>query len=154
MKQHDPAWLETAEAHVRKEKAPSARARGGGGVQITAAAAAKGEAWLRERVEASVFARVLQDVEDRCLGCVRRVLQGGGWPARSWQQDGLLVEDMDGRQLRCGGGGGVPAVERLEAAMRRAEAAVLEQEGMEIGLLVKDFFEGSWSRRKTKTLKN
>ena len=76
------------------------------------------------------------------MGCVRRVLQGGGWPARSWQQDGLLVEDMDGRQLRGGGGGGVPAVERLEAAMRRAEAAVLEQEGMEIGLLVKDFFEG------------
>ena len=26
--------------------------------------------------------------------------------------------------------------------MRRAEAAVLEQEGMEVGLLIKDFFEG------------
>ena len=77
------------------------------------------------------------------MGCVRRVLRGEGWPARSWQQDGLLVEDVDGRQLRRGGGGGVPAVGRLEAAMRRAEAAVLEQEGMEIGLLVKDFFEGS-----------
>jgi hypothetical protein len=32
-------------------------------------------------------------VEDGCLGCVRRVLQAEGWPARSWQQDGLLVED-------------------------------------------------------------
>ena len=32
MKQHDPVWLETVEAHVRKEKAPSPRARGGGGV--------------------------------------------------------------------------------------------------------------------------
>jgi hypothetical protein len=39
-------------------------------------------------VEASVFARRLQDIEDGCLGCVRRVLQA----ARSWQQDGLLVD--------------------------------------------------------------
>ena len=141
MRQHDPAWLEKAEAHVRKEKAPTPRARGGGGRQTAAAAAAEGEAWLQGQVEASVFARVLQDIEDRCLGCVRRVLQGEGWPARSWQQDGLLVEDMEGRQLRGGGGGGVPAVERLEAAMRKAEAAVRAQEDMEIGLLVKDFFD-------------
>eukprot|EP00964_Phaeocystis_antarctica_P098114 scaffold64154_cov45-Phaeocystis_antarctica.AAC.1 len=49
---------------------------------------------------------------------------------------------MDGRQLRGGGGGGGPAVERLSAAMRKAEAAMLAQEGLEIGLLVKDFFEG------------
>ena len=34
------------------------------------------------------------------------------------------------------------AVERLSAAMRRAEEAMRAQEGMEIGLLVKDFFEG------------
>ena len=142
MKQHDPVWLGTVEAHVRKEKAPNPRARVGGGVQSAAATTAEKEARMQERVEASVFARVLQDVEDRCLGCVRRVLQGEGWPARSWQQDGLLVEDMDGRQLRGGGGGGAPAVARLEAAMRRAEEAVLEQEGMEIGLLIKDFFEG------------
>ena len=33
MKEHDPAWLEKAEAHVRKEKAPTPRARGGGGRQ-------------------------------------------------------------------------------------------------------------------------
>ena len=33
-------------------------------------------------------------------------------------------------------------MERLEAAMRRAEAAVLEQEEMEVGLLVKEFFNG------------
>ena len=91
---------------MRKEKAPTPRARGGGGRQTAAAAAAEGEAWLQRQVEASVFARVLQDIEDRCLGCVRRVLQGEGWPARSWQQDGLLVEDMEGRQLRGGGGGG------------------------------------------------
>jgi hypothetical protein len=31
---------------------------------------------------------------------------------------------MGGRQLRGGGGGGEPAVVRLEAAMRKAEAAV------------------------------
>jgi hypothetical protein len=41
-------------------------------------------------------------VEDGCLGCVRRVLQAEGWPARSWQQDGLLVEDEGGRRLREG----------------------------------------------------
>ena len=58
------------------------------------------------------------------------MLQGEGWPARSWQQDGLLVEDADGRRLRGCGGGGDPAVEGLRAAMRKAEAAVLEQEGM------------------------
>ena len=85
---------------------------------------------------------MLQDIEDRCLNCVRLVLQGEGWPARSWQQDGLLVEDMGGRQLRGGGGGGEPAVVRLEAAMRKAEAAVLEREKMEVGLLVKEFFDG------------
>ena len=34
------------------------------------------------------------------------MLQGEGWPARSWQQDGLLVEDTGGRRLRGGGGGG------------------------------------------------
>ena len=85
---------------------------------------------------------MLQDIEDRCLNCVRLVLQGEGWPARSWQQDGLLVEDMGGRQLRGGGGGGEPAVVRLEAAMRKAEAAVLAQEGVEVGLLVKEFFDG------------
>ena len=66
---------------------------------------------------------------------MRLVLQGEGWPARSWQQDGLLVEDMDGRRLRGGDGGGEPAVARLEAALRKAEAAVLaqDQEGMELG---------------------
>ena len=57
MRQHDPAWLEKAEAHVRKEKAPTPRARGGGGRQTAAAAAAEGEAWLQRQVEASVFAR-------------------------------------------------------------------------------------------------
>ena len=86
---------------------------------------------------------MLQDIEDRCLDCVRRVLQGEGWPARSWQQDGLLVEDTGERRLRSGGGGGGGlAVERLEAAMRKAEAAVLEQEEMEVDLLVKEFFNG------------
>ena len=75
---------------------------GGGGARAAAAAAAR-EVWLLEKVEASVFARVLQGIEDRCLNCVRLVLQGEGWPARSWQQDGLLVEDMGGRQLRGGG---------------------------------------------------
>jgi hypothetical protein len=100
--------------------------RGGGRARATAAAAAR-EEWLLEKVEASVFARVLQDIEDRCLNSVRLVLQGEGWPARSWQQDGLLVEDMGGRQLRGGGGGGEPAVVRLEAAMRKAEKEAITE---------------------------
>jgi len=81
MKRHDAVWLQKVEAHVRTEnegKAPSRRARGVGRVQAAAAAAAESEAWLQGKVEASVFARVLQDIEDRCLGCVRRVLQGEG----------------------------------------------------------------------------
>ena len=53
------------------------------------------------------------------------------------------MEDADGRRLRGGGGGGGNlAAERLRVAMRKAEAAVLEQEGMEVSLLVKDFFNG------------
>ena len=67
MRQHDPAWLEKAEAHVRKEKAPTPRARGGGGRQTAAAAAAEGEAWLQGQVEASVFARVLQVTGSVCV---------------------------------------------------------------------------------------
>jgi hypothetical protein len=141
---HDAAWRAGVEAHVREEKAGEAlsrRGRGGGRARAAAAAAA-GEAWLRGKVEASVFARVQQDIEDCCLNRVRLVLQGEGWPARLWQQDGLLVEDMGGRRLRGGGGGGEPAVARLEAAMRKAEAVVLAQEGVEVGLLVKEFFDG------------
>jgi hypothetical protein len=93
MGQHDAAWLTGDETHVREEKAGEALSRRGcgGGRAQAAAAAAAGEAWPQGRVEASVFARVLQDIEDRCLDCVRRVLQGEGWPARPWQQDGLLV---------------------------------------------------------------
>ena len=106
MGQHDAAWLTGDETHVREEKAGEALSRRGcgGGRAQAAAAAAAGEAWPQGRVEASVFARVLQDIEDRCLDCVRRVLQGEGWPARSWQQDGLLVEDTGERRLRSGGG--------------------------------------------------
>jgi hypothetical protein len=130
MGRHDAAWLAGVEAHVREAKAGEAlrrRGPGGGRAQAAAATVAR-DTWLREKVEASVFARVLQDIEDRCLNCVRLVLQGEGWLARSWQQDGLLVEDMGGRQLRGGGSGGEPAVVRLEAAMRKAEAAVLARE--------------------------
>ena len=46
------------------------------------------------------------------------------------------MEDTGGRRLRgSGSGGGRSAMERLEAAMRKAEAAVLaqDQEGMELG---------------------
>ena len=47
-----------------------------------------GEASLTNKVEAGIFARVIQDIEDACLDKSRRVLRSG-WTARSWQQDGL-----------------------------------------------------------------
>ena len=104
-------------AYVRQLERTSGVATGGGGPRArgrgaaagytravagpqAAAAAAAREAWLSGKVEASVFARVLQDIEDGCLGCVRRVLQAEGWQARSWQQDGLLVED-EGAAAGC-----------------------------------------------------
>ena len=139
VQRHDAAWLRGVEDHVRKAEARRPGARAVAGPQAVAAAAER-EAWLRGKVEASVFARWLQDVEDGCLGCVRRVLQAEGWPARSWQQDGLLVEDEGGRRLR-GGGGGDEAKARLEAAMRKAEAEVRRTQDMEVSLLVKSFFE-------------
>ena len=72
--------------------------------------------WLQGKVEASVFARVLQDIEDRCLGCVRRVLQGEGWLARSWQpKTGYLW------RTRTGGGCGAAAAAatRLRSGSKR-----------------------------------
>ena len=143
MQQHDSEWLRVVEDHVRGAQAPRPGAGAVTGPRATTAAAraaAEHEAWLREKVAASVFARVLQDIEDRCLDCVRRVLQAEGWPARSWQQDGLLVEDEGGRRLR-GGGGGDEAKARLEVAMRKAEAEVMREHEMEVSLLVKSFFE-------------
>ena len=128
MGQRDAAWLAKVETHVREEKAGEALSRrgcGGGRAQAAAAAVAR-EAYGCERRSRPASSRgcCRTSLEDRCLNCVRLVLQGEGWPARSWQQDGLLVEDMDGRrQLRGGGSGGEPAVARLEAAMRKAEAA-------------------------------
>ena len=97
-------------------------------------------------VVTGVFARVIQSLEDRCLDCARRSLERDGWPTRSWQQDGLLVEDgaaprqptRSGRRLS---GGGTLPIDRLEAAARRAEAAIMSEEKMEIAFLVKPFFE-------------
>ena len=69
MGRHDAAWLAGVEAHVREAKAGEALRRhgaGGGGARAAAAAAAR-EVWLLEKVEASVFARVLQDIEEEIL---------------------------------------------------------------------------------------
>ena len=101
VQRHDAAWLRGVEDHVRGAEARRPGERAVAGPRAATAAAAR-EKRLREKMEASVFARWLQDVEDGCLGCVRRVLQAEGWPARSWQQDGLLVEDEGGRRLREG----------------------------------------------------
>ena len=69
MQQHDTEWLRVVEDHVRGAQAPRSGAGAATGPRATAAAAraaAEQEAWLREKVAASVFARVLQDIEDRC----------------------------------------------------------------------------------------
>jgi len=84
MERHDAAWLAGVEAHVREARAGEALRRhgpGGGRARAAAAAAAR-ETWLREKVVASVFARVLQDIERgplpelRAAGAARRGLAG------------------------------------------------------------------------------
>ena len=82
VQRHDAAWLRGVEDHVRGAEALRPGTRAVARPQA-AAVSAEREAWLRGKVEASVFARRLQDIEDGCLGCVRRVLQAEGWPARS-----------------------------------------------------------------------
>ena len=58
---------------MRRAEARRPGERAVAGSRAEAAAAAR-ETRLREKVEASVFARwLLQAVEDGCLGCVRRV---------------------------------------------------------------------------------
>ena len=92
------------------------------------------------KIEAGIFARVIQDIEDACLDKSRRVLRSSGWTARSWQQDGLLVEGEVGIEA---------SKERLEGAMRKAEAAVAAGvtvggqmvAGLEIELLHKPFLK-------------
>ena len=84
-----------------------------------------------------------------CLDKARRVLRSEGWTARSWQQDGLLVEGQL-RAWECDGwSGNVSAKLRLESAMRRAEAAVAdsvtvdghEVKGLKVELLIKPFYQ-------------
>ena len=52
--------------------------------------------WRRARLErqaqASVFALIIQDIEERCLMFAVASLAGCGWRAHSLQQDGVLVE--------------------------------------------------------------
>ena len=84
VQQHDAAWLRGVEDHVLRAEALRPGTRAVAGPQA-AAAAAERKAWLRGKVEASVFARWLQDIEDGCLGSAAcGVLQAEGWPARSW----------------------------------------------------------------------
>jgi hypothetical protein len=121
---------------VRTKEGSRRCARGAGRVQTAAAAAESrtdgrteaggrgGWGWLG-KVEASVFARVLQDIEGRWLGCVRRVYRASeGWPARSGQQERRVVgggckEDANGRRLR---GGAAAAASRLWNGSRRRRA--------------------------------
>jgi hypothetical protein len=103
-----------------------------------AAAAAEREAWLRGKVEASVFARWLQDVEDGCLGCVRRVLQAEVVAAGRAASRGRGRPPATRRRRRRRGEGEAGG---LEPSMRKAEAEVRRTQDMEVSLLVKSFFE-------------
>ena len=133
MKQHDAVWTASVEAHIRQQKAGPYDS----------------EESLQNKVEAGIFARVIQNIEDVCLDKARRVLRSEGWTARSWQQDGLLVEGQL-RAWECDGwSGNVSAKLRLESAMRRAEAAVAdsvtvdghEVKGLKVELLIKPFYQ-------------
>ena len=87
------------------------------------------EPWRRERLElqaeASVFAIVLQDIEDGCLIIAVSSLAVCGWRTHSLQQDGALVERglcVDGRPalplLEPNGGGALETVGRAIYAAR------------------------------------
>ena len=95
----------------------------------------------------SVFARFIQNEEDRCLGVAREVLEAAGWPARSWQQDGLLVEDKEqprrNREGRMAPYAKEEAMGRLKEAIGAAEAAIWTRCGYNIEFSVKDFFDSS-----------
>ena len=126
-------WTASVEAHIRQQKAGPYDS----------------EESLQNKVEAGIFARVIQNIEDVCLDKARRVLRSEGWTARSWQQDGLLVEGQL-RAWECDGwSGNVSAKLRLESAMRRAEAAVAdsvtvdghEVKGLKVELLIKPFYQ-------------
>ena len=100
------------------------------------------EPWRRERLElqaeASVFAIVLQDIEDGCLMIAVSSLAVCGWRAHSLQQDGALAEQgrrQDGRPavpLRETGGGGA-----LETVERAIHAAL----GLRMRMIEKPFYE-------------
>ena len=85
-----------------------------------------GRGWLgwvgKEGRGEPVFTRVLQDIEGHCLGCVRRVLQSEGWPARSWQQEGMLEEDANEWKAAGLRGGAAAAASRLCNGSRRRRA--------------------------------
>ena len=59
-----------------------------------------------------------------CLATAREALAAAGWPARSWQQDGLLVEDE--AQPRRNRDGQIPSHAKaaaMQEAIGDAEAA-------------------------------
>ena len=104
MRRREPAWTEAALQRARIKKAK--------GVPI-----ASMERWRRERLEqqaeASVFAIVLQDIEDSCLMIAVSSLAVCGWRTHSLQQNGALAE----RGLR------LDAADRPCRSSRRTAAA-------------------------------
>ena len=81
------------------------------------------------------------------LNEARKALAAAGWPARSWQQDGLLVEDE--AQPRRNRDGQIPphakemAMQRLKSAIGEAEAAIKASCDYDIEFSVKPFFDKS-----------
>ena len=83
MRLREPLWTEAALQRARLKKAKG----------IPRAAMPPWRRALIERqAEASVFALILQDVEDRCLMAAVASLARCGWRAHSLRQDGVLVE--------------------------------------------------------------
>ena len=115
MRRREPAWTEAALQRARLKKAK--------GMPIAAMVP-----WRRERLEqqaeGSVFAIVLQDIEDGCLVLAVSSLAACGWRTHSLQQDGALAE-----QGRCVDGGPRIATPRVERRRRARDGRARNPRG-------------------------
>ena len=119
----DPAWV-----HAQRGLALAKKAK-------KYPRATPTELW--QKATASVFAIIIQDIEDRCLSHAQAALDSHGWVSHSLQQDGVLVEE--GR--RPDGSPATPlTTPEGTGALWRAERAITQGEGISMKLLEKPFF--------------
>ena len=91
---------------------------------------------LKQKVYASVFSIIIQDIEDQALSAAATELSGCGWIAHSFQLDGILVE----RGFLPGGRPAVPLrADDGTGALSRAEAAIEAKTRINISMIEKPF---------------